>query len=192
MECQTPAQLAKAELPSTSCFFALYSRDDLVFVHWCPDRLSRDPTVRMRDDSRYAVLKPTVQRLVMSAFPTPPRLLLVDAREPQDLVDGANRAADANVAKQADSKQLIPLARGGYLAAEPTWPSKGAKADWPLDWPKEVTASVAMPAGMLLPMRPVPPWRGGSKAHTISASSTSVASTVRAKLGRKTLREASM
>ena len=61
---------------SRSCFFALYTRDDLVFVHWCrrlrsgtaascvardaadcrlgPDRLSRDPTARMRDDSRYA------------------------------------------------------------------------------------------------------------------------------------------
>ena len=76
----------------------------------------------------------------MSAFPTPPRLLLVDAREPQDLVvawlssasrkrsfrpdrssqilpalkaeyavqakDGANRAADANVAKQAAAVRL--------------------------------------------------------------------------------------
>ena len=37
-------------------------------VHWCPDRLSRDHITRMRDDSRYAVLKPKVMKLVMDAF----------------------------------------------------------------------------------------------------------------------------
>lgn len=37
-------------------------------VHWCPDRMSRDHFTRMRDDSRYAVLKPAVVKLVMAAF----------------------------------------------------------------------------------------------------------------------------
>jgi len=186
MDCRSPSQLAKADLPSTSCFFALVTRDDLVFVHWCPDRLSRDPHTRMRDDSRYAVLKPTVLRLVLAAFPAPPRVLQVDAREPQELADNANKADERAEADAADSKVLVPQGTGGYPPAdgcEPKWPAR-SKADWPFDWPKEVITAVAMPAALQLPMRPVPHWRGGSKNHSISSSAPSIGSAVR-KIGAK-------
>ncbi|CAL1141173.1 unnamed protein product [Cladocopium goreaui] len=187
VDCRSPSQLAKAELPSTSCYFALFSREDLVFVHWCPDRMSRDHFTRMRDDSRYAVLKPAVVRLVMDAFDPQVRLLQVDAREAQELVDHANRADERMVADELGSKVLVPQG-----AAAPSgdckFPDKGAKADWPLDWPKEVTTPVAMPANLCFFLRPVPYWRGGSKEHTINPNAQNVQN-LRSKLARKSLRD---
>jgi len=186
MDCRSPSQLAKADLPSTSCYFALYTRDDLVFVHWCPDRLSRDPFTRMRDDSRYAVLKAAVLRLVLDAFDeSKVRLLQVDAREPQELVDHANRVDERLVADAAGSQSLVPQG-AGYPSGEGKFPDKGGKADFPLDWPKEVTSTVAMPANLSFFLRPVPHWRGGSKEHTISPSAQNVAN-LRAKLARKSV-----
>ena len=184
MDCRSPSQLAKTELPSTSCYFALLNRDDLVFVHWCPDRMSRDPFTRMRDDSRYAVLKSAVLSLLLETLKV--RLLQVEAREPQELVDHANRADERLVADLAASKALVPLGypeRSERVGAK--FPEKG-KADWPMDWPKE--AEPAMPANLSFFVRPVPHWKGGSKAHSIQV--TSSLSNARSKLARKTVREA--
>lgn len=187
VDCRSPSQLAKADLPSTSCYFALFSREDLVFVHWCPDRMSRDHFTRMRDDSRYAVLKPAVMKLVMDAFDPQVRLLQVDAREPQELVDHANRADERMVADVLGSKVLVPQG-GTATSGDCKFPDKGAKADWPLDWPKEVTIPVAMPANLCFFLRPVPYWRGGSKEHTINPNAQNVQN-LRSKLARKSLRD---
>ena len=187
MDCRSPSQLAKSELPSTSCYFALLNRDDLVFVHWCPDRMSRDPFTRMRDDSRYAVLKPAVLKLLETLKA---RLLQVEAREPQELVDHANRADERLVADLAATKTLVPQGypegyAQGYEREEKGKLLEKGKADWPMDWPKEAEA---MPANLSFFTRPVPHWRGGSKAHTIQV--TSSLSNARSKLARKPLREA--
>ena len=74
----------------------------------------------------------------------------------------------------------------GYPSGEGKFPDKGGKADFPLDWPKEVTSTVAMPANLSFFLRPVPHWRGGSKEHTISPSAQNVAN-LRAKLARKSV-----
>ena len=188
IECRSPAQLAKTELPATSCYFALYTQDDLVFVHWCPDRMSRDPFTRMRDDSRYAVLKSSVLSLVMEAFDPQVRVLQVDAREPQELADHANRADER--AAQARKTLLVPQGVGKFpdSSGDAKFPDKGAKADFPIDWPSEVTSTTngAMLANLSFFVRPVPHWRGGAKAHTINPNANKVAS-MRSKLARKSV-----
>lgn len=190
LESRSPAQLAKGDLPSAAAFFALYSRDDLLFIHWCPDRvMTRDTVGRMREDARYAVLKAAVLKIVLAAFPAPgPRLLQVDARDPQELVDNANKAADAAALAEAASQDLVPRAVGGnpVEGANPDthWPAKGAPADWPQDWPPEATRHVCMPASLSLPSRPVPWWRGGSKTTSFSSGPSSSTSTARSKLMR--------
>ncbi|CAE8725682.1 unnamed protein product, partial [Polarella glacialis] len=170
VESRTPRELAKAGLPSGACFFALCSRnpessrDDLIFVHWCPDRVvGKDSSTRSFEDTRYAVLKGMVLQIVLAAFPHRPRVLQVDAREPEDITAGTNRAVEA-----ADGTAPgIPA--GAVGASEDRRPTKGY-TDWPADWPEASTA-VAMPASLALPRRPVPHWRGGSKAHSISGFS---------------------
>eukprot|EP00930_Biecheleria_cincta_P036199 TRINITY_DN24836_c0_g1_i1.p1 TRINITY_DN24836_c0_g1~~TRINITY_DN24836_c0_g1_i1.p1 ORF type:complete len:426 (+),score=66.58 TRINITY_DN24836_c0_g1_i1:57-1334(+) len=190
LECRSPAQLAKGDLPSAAAFFALCSREDLLFIHWCPDRvMTRDTVGRMREDARYAVLKASVLKTVLAAFPAPgPRLLQVDARDPQELVDNANKAADAAALAEAAGQGLMPGAISGYSAEgaspEAPWPAKGAPADWPLDWPAEATRHVRMPASLSLPARPVPWWRGGSKTTSFSSGPSASTSTTRSKLMR--------
>eukprot|EP00435_Cladocopium_sp_Y103_P012752 s1470_g3.t1 len=175
VDCRSPSQLAKADLPSTSCYFALFSREDLVFVHWCPDRMSRDHFTRMRDDSRYAVLKPAVMKLVMDAFDPQVRLLQVDAREPQELVDHANRADERMVADVLGSKVLVPQ---GLRMLKEDWDvellifSGGTGPEQAERWNgdqrrlqvpgqrrqgrlAEVTIPVAMPANLCFFLRPV-------------------------------------
>lgn len=190
LECRSPAQLAKGDLPSAAAFFALCSREDLLFIHWCPDRvMTRDAVGRMREDARYAVLKAAVLKVVLAAFPAPgPRLLQVDARDPQELVDNANKAADAAALAEKAGQGLMPRAISGYPAeganADTPWPAKGASADWPLDWPAEATRHVRMPASLSLPSRPVPWWRGGSKTTSFSSGPSTSASRAGNKLMR--------
>merc|ERR1712187_443735 len=80
--------MGKGGLPSSACFFVMYNRDDLLFIHWCPEN-TKD-SVRVMEDARYAVLKSVVLSHILKAIPQPsPRVIQVDAREPQDIADGA-------------------------------------------------------------------------------------------------------
>jgi len=186
VDAQTPGKLSKENLPSSACYFALYvpRGHDLLFIHWCPERMvTRDSIHRMREDAQYAVLKASVMQQVLAAFPEPkPALLQVDAREAQDLVEAANRAAEAESYREAHAEEIQP-----YVHRSTAWftedqnpippsvkyPTK-TNADWPNGFPPEAAKNVAMPSSMVFPSRPVPPWRGGSKITQIGSSGPSL------------------
>lgn len=172
-ESRSPAHLAKAGLPAGACYFVMYSKDDLAFIHWCPESMSSKDTTRIHDDARYAILKAAVLSIVAGAFPSPqPRVLQVNAREPQDIVDGINRAT----APEASTAPALPLRLSGRSQeGERSWPAPGAVADWPDHWPSAASSGTA-PVSLVLPQRPVPPWRGGARTGTISALAASPAS----------------
>mmetsp|Transcript_48304 Transcript_48304/g.151857 ORF Transcript_48304/g.151857 Transcript_48304/m.151857 type:complete len:431 (-) Transcript_48304:94-1386(-) len=164
VDSRSPAHLAKAVLPPCSCYFAMHVRDDLAFIHWCPESMTSKDTARISDDARHAVLKAAVLSFVLGVVQPPhPRVLRVSAREPQEILDSFNRAAAGEAAPSA----LPP--RVAVRAAEEarSWPAPGGVADWPDHWPPDAV-SVAMPASLLLPQRAVPPWRGGGRHGVIS------------------------
>lgn len=165
-DCKNVLNLAKSGLPSSVCFFVTFSKDDLVFVHWCPDMNLRKDAARAMEEARYAVLKRVVLQTVLKACTNPPeRVIQIDAREQLDIHEGViGRAVDS-------TSSPLPL-RGSPRPAdlERSWPSPGSPADWPWDWPAAASGTV-MPSSLVFPERHVPHWRGGSKMHTIGTES---------------------
>lgn len=181
--CKNVLVLAKQGLPPSVCFFAIMLKEDLIFVHWCPEAGLRKDTARLLEESRtcilippvvdmlrlveesrYAVLKPAVLDIVLEAFKaTPPRIIQIEAREPQDIVEGLSRAITTPT----------PGALASHKSEDKNWPVPGTPADWPADWPPAANAS-SMPSTMSLPERQVPWYRGGSKGHTIGFNDMSL------------------
>jgi len=169
--CQTPVALAQMgsahALPNSNCYFAMHVKDAIYFVFWCPDNSTKD-IHRVTEDIRHAALKASITTLVMQALPKPwPRLVTIDAREPQDIVDGAaGQPVGAGDRKRGERSSIKPAepdisnALGGYAFGV-----YGADRG-PSQPPKMMNCSLA------LPERPFPPWLGGSKAHTIVSSSS--------------------
>lgn len=182
-ECKNVMNLAKSGLPSSVCFFALFSKEDLVFVHWCPDMGMRKDAARAMEEARYAVMKRVVLQVVLKALSTPPqRIIQIDAREPNDILEGLGRAmegADASVTTPA------PVSARGARPAdqERGWPGLGAPADWPWDWPA-AASEAAMPSTLAFPERHVPHWHGGSKQHSFQGEGGGLAGTGSSSRGR--------
>jgi len=195
VECRTAKELARqpdlTRPGAVPCYLALMqSSNELLFVHWAAEGNPKGQddsrqahavlevvaghcTVRdvappqLKDGARCAALEAEVLGIVLEAFvPPAPRALRVEAREPQDIIDGVARGGE-------DVCRAPKLARGVTRALSRAevevreFPQPGAPADFPLDWPSEKLAPGAQPASLQLPERPVPPWRGGSKAHTL-------------------------
>lgn len=168
MDCRSPSQLSKAALPAATGFFALYYRQNLVFVHWMPEHLASG-SGRTFEDVRNAVLKASVLEIVLAAFPKPPQALEVFAREPEDILDGFSRLAASIGAPASPSSRL-------QARDEPKRFLASTVSDWPHQWPKDATPA-ALPSSLVLPKRPVPPWRGGSKSHSIISPAPQTSST---------------
>mmetsp|Transcript_3275 Transcript_3275/g.5946 ORF Transcript_3275/g.5946 Transcript_3275/m.5946 type:complete len:415 (-) Transcript_3275:53-1297(-) len=148
---RSPTQLAQARLPGKACYFVMPMRDHVLFFLWCPDTsgVPKDH-LRIAEDTRYAVLKTSVIRLIVEAFPDPkPYVAQVEAREQADIVEGAAKAAEK--AKRA----AIGTADLPYMNE--------------LNPERRHNPAQAVPSTMSIESRPFPPWRGGSKSHTISS-----------------------
>lgn len=154
---RSPTQLAQANLPRKACYFVMPMRDHVLFFLWCPDTtgVSKDHS-RVVEDTRYAVLKTSVIRIILEAFPEPkPFVAQVEARDPQDIIEGAARAAEK--AKRA-ALGTVDLPYVSELNPE-----------------RRYNTAQAVPSTMSIDSisRPFPPWRGGSKSHTISSGTSS-------------------
>jgi len=163
-DCRSVAHLAKSALPSSPCFLVCAAKGDIVFVLWCPSsgstRESKDAP-RLVEETRHAVMKGAALSAVLGVLPEKPKLVVqFDAREAQDIHDGLLRTLEASPAP--------PWPARGPDGAERGWPAPGAPGDWPCDWPSSALEA-ARPSTMVLFERPVPPWRGGSKAHSVSS-----------------------
>lgn len=186
-ESRSASQLAKASLPNSACYFVVHAREELLFVLWCPEGNPKD-TSRVSEvvhprsgapNARYAVLEASVLRVVVEAFPSPPpRVVRVCAEKPLDIVDGANRAAEegSGAARTSATRSLTrAMTNAAGNGEDRPFPQVGAPADFPADWPAPAAQSPgAVPVSLALPERPVPPWRGGSKGHTIGNTSNNV------------------
>lgn len=192
-DCRGPAYLAKSALPSSACFFATCHKKDLFFVLWCPETAMKKDTVRVLEEARYAVMKSIVLGCILRAFSQPPtRVVQINAREAQDIHEAVQKALGEEPASRSsvESSRQVRFSEGqsGQRegGAERPWPSPGANADWPSDWPSAAFPA-AMPSTLSLPQRPVPPWRGGSKNHTIGGDGVGNTGSSR---GRKSMRYA--
>lgn len=164
-ECRNASHLPKSGLPLHAAFFATYIADkgDFAFVSWCPDTSLKKDTFRVLDEARCAVLRTTVLEVVLEHFPQrPERIVQINARDSQELEDAIYKATNgsmgANACGQARERRETQTER--------FWPTAGKLPDWPEEWPLDAFTST-MPSSLCFPKRLVPPWRGGSKAHTI-------------------------
>jgi len=146
-EARSPAQLTGV-LSSYSCFFAMHLRDAILFLFWCPEGRGAGPRdcARSVDDARHAVLKATVLNTLLDFFPgKKPRVIQIEAREQQEILEGASVAAARCSSMDSDDRST---SLGSLL-----------------------TPAANVPCAMGFPERPVPPHRGGTKAHTITSCS---------------------
>jgi hypothetical protein len=135
-------------------------REHLLLIFWCPDPGSQKPpkdSLRILEDTRYAVAKASVARILLEVFPAPkPQTAQVEAQSPQDIVSGAETAGKtADRAATGVVGYQTPLSEEDCTALHQPVPAA------------PVTSTMNIDA------RPYPFWRGGSKSHTFTSSSGS-------------------
>eukprot|EP00929_Paragymnodinium_shiwhaense_P092187 TRINITY_DN52064_c0_g1_i1.p1 TRINITY_DN52064_c0_g1~~TRINITY_DN52064_c0_g1_i1.p1 ORF type:complete len:451 (-),score=116.98 TRINITY_DN52064_c0_g1_i1:90-1442(-) len=165
------ADSARTTLPPHDCYFAMLLNSTageltLLVILWCPESQQKD-VFRVTEDIRHASLKSTVAERLLQAFPAAkgqPRLVMIDARDPQDIVDSAAGQASGSRGRSAHAPPS-QMDIGNALSGD-TFGLRGTP-------PAGVTPTASIPCTLQLPERPMPPWRGGSKSHTIGAPAPS-------------------
>eukprot|EP00747_Dinoflagellata_sp_TGD_P031756 gnl/TRDRNA2_/TRDRNA2_135536_c2_seq2.p1 gnl/TRDRNA2_/TRDRNA2_135536_c2~~gnl/TRDRNA2_/TRDRNA2_135536_c2_seq2.p1 ORF type:complete len:274 (+),score=32.95 gnl/TRDRNA2_/TRDRNA2_135536_c2_seq2:93-824(+) len=115
---RNPVQLAQGSLPASACYYVMLLKDHLLFILWCPE-VSSKQKARVLDDARHAVLKDRVLQEVKAAISEPRlRLVQMEAREPQDILDGAERAGAGTSAQPGAT---VPVSIGLPERAAPPW-----------------------------------------------------------------------
>eukprot|EP00927_Polykrikos_kofoidii_P078154 TRINITY_DN75010_c0_g1_i1.p1 TRINITY_DN75010_c0_g1~~TRINITY_DN75010_c0_g1_i1.p1 ORF type:complete len:457 (+),score=60.66 TRINITY_DN75010_c0_g1_i1:149-1519(+) len=165
-EAKTAWMLAQAGLPNHDCYFAMHLTGNLLFVLWCPDAPQKD-LHRVSEDIRHAAMKASVAEVVFGALPEPrPRLIQIDARDPGDIVDGASGQPIGTTRGSSRSGALARPVAEADLSTVVTGNTFGLHGPAP----PQRSPTATIPSSLAFPERPFPPWRGGSKVHTIVTS----------------------